>query len=511
MNEPIELAPSFASLGLPQELCTVVQGLGYEMPTPVQSRSIPILLSGRDFIGQAQTGTGKTAAFALPLLGRIDFATPGTQILVLTPTRELAIQVSEAFKSYSRGVKNFKVVPIYGGQSMLTQFHQLDRKPQVIVGTPGRIMDHLRRKTLSLSSLSALVIDEADEMLSMGFIEDIQWIMEQTPAEKQIALFSATMPPAIRAIAQKYLKNPLEVVIEQTVSTSDLISQWHWTATGPHKLDALVRILEVDEVDGVLIFMRTKTATIELAEQLEAHGHSAGALNGDMSQEARERTVERFKRGKLDVLVATDVAARGLDIDRISHVINYDIPFDIQTYTHRIGRTGRAGRTGTAISFITPREGGLLRSIERGAGKKIPPYKMPTKEDLANRRIDRFVAKVETALKHSKLKSFGTVLETVVEKTKVPMERVASALCVLLSNESPLFVEGPDLVVENHREAERSNEEYRRRVAHRNEGRKNHREGRRKFRNEGRPGLKKDRGAWRKKRQRFAGAEKRAR
>jgi len=440
-----EQLSSFSALGLPDDICKVVKELGYESPTRVQQETIPVILSGRDIIGQAQTGTGKTGAFALPLISKIDFKNNATQILVLAPTRELAIQVAEAFKSYARKEKNFHVLPIYGGQSIQIQLKQLSRKPQVIVGTPGRVMDHLRRKTLSLRSLKALVLDEADEMLSMGFVEDIQWIMEQAPSEKQTALFSATMPKGIRSIAQKYLNNPKEIVIEQVFSSKDLIEQSHWVVTGVHKLDALTRILEVVEVDGVLIFMRTKTATLELKEKLEARGYSAGALNGDMSQEARERTVQAFKKGKHDVLVATDVAARGLDIDRISHVINYDAPFDLQTYTHRIGRTGRAGRAGSAILFVSPREVGMLKSIERSMKTKIPPFKMPTREDLSNRRIDRFVTKVKSALEHTDLKPYAVILEQVAEKTEAPLEVVASALCSLLHQEFPLFVSNKDV------------------------------------------------------------------
>jgi len=438
---------SFSSLGLPDDICKAVRELGYETPTSVQQSTIPIILSGRDLIGQAQTGTGKTGAFALPLISKIDFKSHTTQVLVLAPTRELAIQVAEAFKSYARGQKNFHVLPIYGGQSIQIQLRQLSRNPHVIVGTPGRVMDHLRRKTLSLKSLKALVLDEADEMLSMGFIEDIQWIMDQAPSEKQTALFSATMPKAIRNIAQKYLNNPEEVVIEQVASAKQLINQSHWVVTGVHKLDALTRILEVVEVDGVLIFMRTKTATMELTEKLEARGYSAGALNGDMSQDARERTVQAFKKGRHDVLVATDVAARGLDIDRISHVINYDAPFDLQTYTHRIGRTGRAGRAGAAILFVSPREMGILRSIERAMKTKIAAFKMPTREDLGNRRIDRFVSKVKSAIEHTDLTPYASILEKVAEKTEAPVEVVASALCSLLHQESPLFVDKSDVEI----------------------------------------------------------------
>lgn len=437
--------PSFSQLGLADELAAEVAALGYERPTPVQSGSIPALLSGRDLIGQAQTGTGKTAAFALPLLSRIDFDVAGPQVLVLTPTRELAIQVAEAFKSYARRYKKFQVLPLYGGQSMGMQLQHLARKPHVIVGTPGRVMDHLRRKSLALSTLRSIVIDEADEMLSMGFIEDIQWILEQAPSEKQVALFSATMPKAIRAIAQKHLKDPEEVVVRQVVSDAPLITQSHWVVSYQHKLDALTRILEVSDADGVLIFMRTKTATLELSEKLEARGYRAGALNGDMSQEARERTVQRFKAGRLDVLIATDVAARGLHIDRISHVINYDAPFDLATYTHRIGRTGRAGRSGNAILFVTPREMGLLRSLERGMGTRIGRFQMPTREDLGRRRIDRLIERLRSAVQRTDLPEYARVVSLAAEQSALPIEQIAAGLCALLHAESPLLVEEREL------------------------------------------------------------------
>ena len=313
---------TFADLGLQPELCEIIKSLGYEVPTPIQVKSIPLLLAGRDMIGQAQTGTGKTAAFALPLISTIKPGLSTPQVLVLTPTRELAIQVAEAFKSYAKHIKGFQVLPIYGGQSIMPQLKQLARKPQVIVGTPGRVMDHLRRKSLSLAGVSAVILDEADEMLSMGFLEDIQWIIEHAPTEKQTVLFSATMPKAIKTVAERYLRNPEHVVIAQVTSSASLINQSHWLVSGLHKLDALTRILEVSDTDGTLIFVRTKTATVELGEKLEARGYAAAALSGDLSQDARERTVAKLKNGSLDILVATDVAARGLDVERLNHVIN---------------------------------------------------------------------------------------------------------------------------------------------------------------------------------------------
>jgi ATP-dependent RNA helicase DeaD len=440
---------SFSGLGLKGELCSVVTDLGYEVPTPIQARSIPILLSGKDLIALAQTGTGKTAAFALPLLSNIQAGASGAKILVLTPTRELAIQVAEAFKSYSRLLPNFHVVPIYGGQSMNVQIRQLDRKPQVIVGTPGRVMDHLKRKTLSLKSLSALVLDEADEMLSMGFLDDIEWIIEQSPETRQTALFSATMPKAIKLIAQKYLKDPEEAVMARNVVDTPLITEFHCVVSGMNaKVDALTRVLEVSDFDGMLIFVRTKVATLELAEKLEARGFSSKALNGDMTQEARERTVEGFKRGRVDVLVATDVAARGLHVDRISHVLNFDIPFDAETYTHRIGRTGRAGRSGTAVLFVSPREMGMLRTIERTTSRKIPRFEMPTPEDVANIRIDRFVEKVQAALNQTQSLPFAELVETLIERIDAPSETIAAALCSIINEDTPLFVEKSDTFVE---------------------------------------------------------------
>ena len=428
---------SFSELGLPTGLCTIVKQLGYEVPTPIQIQSIPVVLAGKDLIGQAQTGTGKTAAYALPLLSKITFERGDPQVLVLTPTRELAIQVAEAFKSYAGPDERFHVLPIYGGQSIGIQFRQLERRPQVIVGTPGRVMDHLRRKSLSLASIRALVIDEADEMLSMGFQEDIEWIISHAPAEKQTTLLSATMPRTVRRVAQTYLREPVEVNIQKVAADEALIEQSFWLVNGIHKLDALTRILEANEFDGVLIFVRTKTAAVELAEKLEARGYSAGALNGDMSQDIRERTVDRLKLGRLDILVATDVAARGLHVERISHVINFDIPFDSETYTHRIGRTGRAGRTGTAILFVSARERGLLRSIERGTGNRIEPFRMPSREDISQRRTEKLKAKIVAALQNSEVEEYSKVIAEVVDENGTSATAVAAALCCLLQQDGP--------------------------------------------------------------------------
>ena len=350
-----ESPPDFAQLGLTAPVLQAVQALGYELPTPIQSQCIPHLLAGRDLLGQAQTGTGKTAAFALPLLCRIDPAQGKPQVLVLTPTRELALQVAEAFQSYARRLPGFHVLPIYGGQSYSLQIRQLQRGAQVVVGTPGRVMDHLRRGTLSLAAIRTLVLDEADEMLNMGFVEDIEWIFDQAPKPRQVALFSATMPETIRKVTQRHLVDPVEIRVATRPETVLTTTQRHCVVTRYHKLDMLTRVLELETFDAMLVFVRTKNATEELAEKLVAHGFAAEALNGDMSQVMRERTVERLKGGRIDILVATDVAARGLDVDRITHVVNYDIPNDPESYVHRIGRTGRAGREGHALLLVEPR------------------------------------------------------------------------------------------------------------------------------------------------------------
>ena len=369
------ISPSFADLGLATPILKAVADSGYETPSPIQAESIPPLLAGHDVIGMAQTGTGKTAAFALPLLSRLDPTLRTPQILVLTPTRELAIQVAEAMQSYARHLPNFHVLPIYGGQAMQIQLRQLRRGAQVIVGTPGRIQDHLRRKSLELDQLRAVVLDEADEMLRMGFIDDVEQILEHTPTDRQVALFSATMPAPIRKIAGKHLRQPVEIRIQTKTATVKATRQRYWLVEGTHKLDALTRILEVEETDALIIFVRTKNATTELAEKLGARGFEATALNGDLNQAQREKTVERLKRGELDIVVATDVAARGLDVARVSHVINYDIPYDPESYVHRIGRTGRAGRTGDAILFVAHREKRMLRTIERATGQTIEPMR----------------------------------------------------------------------------------------------------------------------------------------
>ncbi len=356
MSSDTPALPSFYDLALSKPVLKALDEVGYETPSPIQAEMIPCVMSGADVIGQAQTGTGKTAAFALPLLSRIDLKKKKPQVLVLAPTRELAIQVAEAFQRYASHIKGFHVLPVYGGQDYRGQLQQLKRGVHVVVGTPGRVMDHMRRGTLMLDELDCLVLDEADEMLRMGFIDDVEWVLEQTPDERQVALFSATMPSVIRRIAQKHLNNPQEVTIKTPTTTADTIRQRVWMVSGVHKLDALTRILEAETFDGMIIFVRTKITTADLAEKLKARGYEAAALNGDIAQKQRERTIMQLKSGKLDILVATDVAARGLDVQRISHVINYDIPLDTEAYVHRIGRTGRAGRKGEAILFASPRE-----------------------------------------------------------------------------------------------------------------------------------------------------------
>ena len=441
MSPEINTSPIFADFGLAAPVLQAVQDLGYETPSAIQAETIPYLLEGRDVLGQAQTGTGKTAAFALPLLSRLDMSKTGPQILVLAPTRELAIQVAEAFQKYAGKLPGFHVMPIYGGQDYRTQFRQLERGVQVVVGTPGRVMDHLRRGSLKLDGLQALVLDEADEMLRMGFIEDIEWIMEQTPPTRQIALFSATMPPAIHRIAQSYLTNPAEVKIKVKTTTADTIRQRYWLVSGLHKLDALTRILEAEPFDAVIIFVRTKTETVELADRLQARGYSAVALNGDIPQNVRERTIDQLKKGKIDILIATDVAARGLDVERISHVINYDIPTDTESYVHRIGRTGRAGRSGDAILFVSPRERHLLRAIERATRKPIDLMELPSTEIINNRRISLFNQRITDTLAEEGLDFFSQLLEASEREHNVPAIEIAAALAKLVQGDAPLLLE----------------------------------------------------------------------
>jgi ATP-dependent RNA helicase DeaD len=402
---------TFADLGLSEAVLKAIRDVGYESPSPIQAATIPALLSGADILGQAQTGTGKTAAFALPLLSKIEIPKRVPQVLVMVPTRELAIQVAEAFQTYAAHIRGFHVLPIYGGQSYGPQFNALKRGPHVIVGTPGRIIDHLDRGTLALDGLRFVVLDEGDEMLQMGFVDAIESILARTPAEKQVALFSATLPPAIKRIAKKHLRQPQEITIKSKTTTAANIRQRYWLVSGMHKLDALTRILEVEPFDAMLVFTRTKQATVELAERLEARGFAAAPLNGDIAQSQRERTVAALKAGKIDILVATDVAARGLDVDRIGHVVNFDVPYDTESYIHRVGRTGRAGRNGEAILFIAPRERNMLFAIERATRHPIEPMRLPTIDDVNTRRLGRFKERITAALADEQTASYRAVVE----------------------------------------------------------------------------------------------------
>jgi len=429
---------SFAELDLPSFLLETLTRVGYEKPSPIQQATIPALLEGHDIVGMAQTGTGKTAAFALPILAKIDVSNPQTQALVLCPTRELAIQVAEAFQTYAEGIRGFHVLPVYGGQEMSRQLQALRRGAHVVVGTPGRLLDHLSRRSLNLSTIKTLVLDEADEMLRMGFIDDVELILEQTSEGRQVALFSATMPAPIRRVAEKYLRDPVEVKIKSATSTNADIEQFYWLVQGTNKLDALTRMLEVEEFDGMIIFVRTKNSTQELAEKLNARGFSAAALNGDMNQQLRTRTVEQLKNGQLDIVVATDVAARGLDVERISHVMNYDIPYDNEAYVHRIGRTGRAGRRGKAILFVAPREQRMLQSIERTTRKKIERMELPTRSDLIRRRSEQFKATIAEALQHDRLDFFRELMAEFCREQECSMDEAAAAMAWLLQKNRPL-------------------------------------------------------------------------
>ena len=432
--------PSFNDLDLPGPLLQALDDVGYEIPTPIQAQTIPHLLKGLDLLGRAPTGTGKTAAFALPLIARLDLKNPQVQVMVLTPTRELALQVAEAFQRYASHVMGFHVLPIYGGQAYSGQIRALKRGVHVVVGTPGRVMDHMRKGTLKLNALQALVLDEADEMLRMGFIDDVEWILEQTPDKRQMALFSATMPKEVKRIAQRYLQDPQEIKIKTKTATADTIRQRYWLVSHMHKLDALTRILEVEEFDAILMFVRTKIATTELAERLEARGYAAAALNGDMLQKNREQTIERLKKGKLDILVATDVAARGLDVDRISHVVNYDIPYDTEAYIHRIGRTGRAGRKGEAIMFVSPRERRMLSAIERATRHKIEPLELPSTEMVNNKRIADFKQKISDTLAAGELEFMQGIMEQYEQEHDVSPLEIAAALAKMSIGDRSLLL-----------------------------------------------------------------------
>ncbi len=439
-EEAIEI--TFAQLGLSDELMKAVNDIGYETPSPIQLKTIPLLLEGKDIIGQAQTGTGKTAAFALPALQNIDVKSTAVQILVLTPTRELAIQVAEAFHSYAKHLGRVRVLPIYGGQSIGQQIRHLKSGVQVIVGTPGRVMDHIRRETIDISNLKMVILDEADEMLRMGFIEDVEWILSHTPATRQTALFSATMPREVRRIAERHLQNAVNIEIERKTMTVPTIQQFYLNVAERQKTDALTRILETESAPGeaVLIFHRTKIGAADLADKLQARGYAAEAMHGDMSQAQREMTIKRLKNGKVEIVVATDVAARGLDVERIKSVINYDMPSDTENYVHRIGRTGRAGRAGKAVLFVTPRQQRMMRDIEKYTKQKIEPLKLLTEADVAKRRVSLLKERIVATLTEQDLELYLSLVEDLAEESGCDIAEIAAAATFLAVGEKTLEV-----------------------------------------------------------------------
>jgi ATP-dependent RNA helicase DeaD len=439
-NSNIDAPSSFDRLNLDQRVYKAVCDLGFESPSKIQEQAIPVLLTGSDLIGQAQTGTGKTAAFALPLLSKLDVNLRAVQALILTPTRELAIQIAEACQSFAKYLEDFHILPIYGGASYDSQIRALNRGVQIVVGTPGRVMDLIRREKLNLSKLKTLVLDEADEMLNMGFIEDIEWIITQCPKKRQIALFSATMPDAIRKVATSYLHDPKEIRIASKTTTASTVRQRFWYVSGLHKIDAMVRLLEVEPYEAVLVFVKTKTDAETVSLKLSARGFSAEALHGDIPQKIREKIVDKLKNGRLDILVATDVAARGLDVDRITHVVNYDIPYDVESYVHRIGRTGRAGRTGDAILFVSPRDRKMLRIIEQTTRQKIEPMLMPSNEDINRHRVNAFKRRIMDRLEEARddLDDFRELVgELLSDETVDPVE-LCTVLARMANNDEPL-------------------------------------------------------------------------
>jgi ATP-dependent RNA helicase DeaD len=443
-EEPEEAhQPTFAELGLDERVLRALSDVGYEMPSPIQAAAIPPLMQGRHLVGLAQTGTGKTAAFALPILSRIDLTQRAPQALVLAPTRELALQVAEAFGRYSHHIPGLNVLPIYGGQSYGLQLSGLKRGAHIVVGTPGRVIDHLEKHTLDLSQLKYLVLDEADEMLQMGFQEDVETILATTPDAKQVALFSATMPPQIRRISKRYLTDAAEITVTNRTVTSINTRQRYIFVGHQQKLDALTRVLEVEDFGAMIIFVRTKQATEELAERLRARGFSAAAINGDLAQQQRERTIGQLKSGQLDILVATDVAARGLDVERITHVVNYDIPHDSESYVHRIGRTGRAGRSGEALLFVTPREKRLLGSIERATRSTIEEMPLPTADDVNSTRVTKFTDSITANLESPEVAVFRRLIEEFISEHDVPAADVAAALAVI-AQDGKAFLLPPD-------------------------------------------------------------------
>ncbi|MDP2562175.1 DEAD/DEAH box helicase [Psychrobium sp. 1_MG-2023] len=460
---------TFSDLELAQPLHKALADLGYERPSPVQAAAIPHMLKGKDVMALAQTGTGKTAAFALPLLTNIDVDLAQPQILVMAPTRELAIQVAEAFQAYSRYIKGFHVLPIYGGQAYPLQIKALKRGPQVIVGTPGRLLDHLNRGTLKLDNVKAMVLDEADEMLRMGFIDDVETMMAATPKDKQTALFSATMPDAIKRIGNSYMNNPEFIKIEAKTATVENIDQRYWFVRGNTKMEALTRILETETYDGVIIFSRTKTMTVEIAEKLEARGYSAAAINGDMTQQLRERTINRLKNGGLDILVATDVAARGLDVPRLDLVINYDIPYDAESYVHRIGRTGRAGRSGNAILFVAPREKRMLYTIEKLTRQRVAEMSLPSRDDISAKRIETFRETLDKVIKSEDLAFYRELSQTIAAEDEATVEELAAALLFMAQKDKPLQLEPEPPRRERRERDDRDNDRGRERGGRDNE------------------------------------------
>jgi ATP-dependent RNA helicase DeaD len=453
-------AKSFSELGLSDAVLKALKDVGYETPSAIQAATIPPLLAGRDVVGLAQTGTGKTAAFALPILSRLDLSQKTPQALVLAPTRELALQVCEAFESYASHMRGVHVLPVYGGQGYGVQLSALRRGVHIVVGTPGRIMDHLAKGTLDLSQLKYLVLDEADEMLKMGFAEDVETILADTPEDKQVALFSATMPAQIRRISKKYLHDPEEITVKNKTTTSANTTQRYLMVSYAQKVDALTRILEVENFEGMIVFTRTKNETETLAEKLRARGYAAAAINGDVVQAQRERTVEQLKSGKLDILVATDVAARGLDVERISHVVNFDIPIDTESYVHRIGRTGRAGRSGAAISFVTPRESRLLTAIEKATRQPLTQMQLPSVEDVNVTRLARFDDAITAALgQNTRIEAFRDVIRHYVDHHDVPEADVAAALAVVAQGDTPLLLTAEDERAQRRQRQERERAE----------------------------------------------------
>ena len=445
-----ELSPSAAGCGtmsafLQMGLCDAVEeavvGGGYVTPTPIQAAAIPVLLEGRDILGQASTGTGKTAAFALPLLSRIDPADRSTQVLVLTPTRELAMQVAKSFRTYGHKLPDLTIQPIYGGASYFHQIKALERGVQIVVGTPGRVMDHMRRGTLKLDTLRCLVLDEGDEMLRMGFVDDVTWILEQTPAERQTALFSATMPEPIRRIAERHLKNPARITIREATTTATTVQARYVVCAHRDKPDVLHRVLETEDTEGVLVFVRTKEATVRIAETLAGHGFNAEALNGDMAQAQRERTVQQLKNGRLDIVVATDVAARGLDVQRISHVINFDVPHDTESYVHRIGRTGRAGRSGEAILFVTRNDIRRVRQIERETRQRMDEMTIPTAALVNRKRRADFLHRLTNTLESRDVEVYRSLIADLQEKSSRDFEDIAVALAAMLQGDRPFLMD----------------------------------------------------------------------